>query len=111
MATRESDPNQISWIEVFLIFNLERYHYAHLYGIRHCCSRLPRDAGFCAGTRSTLAIRGSETARSVQHGHTEHTGRRRQGPETGGARDHLIDLRAHKRGRYAVAFFDDSGAT
>src|SRR5882672_5059956 len=53
MATRESDPNEISWIVVFLIFNLERYHYAHLYGIRHYCSRLPRDAGFCAGTRST----------------------------------------------------------
>src|SRR5260370_42520034 len=85
MATRESDPNQISWIVVFSFFNLERYHYAHLYGIRHYFSRLPRDAGFCAGTRSTLAIRGTDTACSVQHGHSEHTGSRPQVPATGGA--------------------------
>jgi len=51
---------------------LERNKHAPLYGIRHYCSRLSRDAGFCAGTRSTLAIRGTETARSVKHGHREH---------------------------------------
>src|SRR5712675_3264799 len=102
MATRESDPNQISWIEVFLIFNPERYHYAHLYGIRHYCSGLPRDAGFCAGTRSTLAVRGTDTACSVQHGHSEHTGRRPQGTATGGALEGRLRRRADKRGRYAV---------
>src|SRR5260370_37824826 len=105
MATCKSDANQISWIvdRSFLVFfKLERNDYAHFYGIRHYCSRLPRDAGFCAGTRSTLAIRGTETARSVQHAHTEHTGRRRQGPETGGALEGRWRRRADKRGRYAV---------
>ncbi len=65
----------------FKLERLERNDYAHFYGIRHYCGRLPRDAGFCAGPRSTLAIRDTDTAYSVQHGHSqhghsEHTGRR-----------------------------------
>ncbi len=52
--------------------------------IDYYCGALPRDASLRAGTRSnTLAIRGTETTRSVQHGHKEHTGCRRQGPATG----------------------------
>src|SRR5258706_1868992 len=106
MATRESDANQISWIGVLLVFEtgkkLERSNHAPLYGIRHYCSRLPRDARFCAGTSSTLAIRGTETARSVQDGHREHPGRRRQGPATGGPLEDRSRRLAHKRRRYAV---------
>ncbi len=69
-------------------FKLERNDRAHLYGIRHYCSPLPRDAGFRAGTRSIPSARRTDTAHSaVQPGHTEHTGRRRQGSETGIARE------------------------
>src|SRR6266404_1643506 len=69
---------------------LKRSEHAHRYDIRHHCSPLSGDAGFRAGTRSALAIprsalaiRGTDSP--VQHGHTEHTGRRRQGSATGGA--------------------------
>jgi len=40
---------------------------------------------FVQAQGAILAARGTETARSVQHGHTEYTGRRRQGPATDGA--------------------------
>ncbi len=38
-----------------MVFNLERHDHAHLYGIRHHCSSLPRNTIFGAGAGNSLA--------------------------------------------------------
>jgi len=40
---------------------------------------------FVQAQGSTLAIQGTDTVCSIQHGHSDHTGRRPQGTATGGA--------------------------